>query len=250
MQNKMSARKQRIAKRLEALGMIFDGQKVNGRYVINSVACRTLDEVEEYVKTLEDANAQQSVAEAGFVETVAPISKNGKTRFKFSWTTRRGDTKSTTIEAANELVARREFHKGWPRKIAFRVEAQQSVAEIEPVSNPHCIKAACKECKRIFKHFELKHGMCYCCYEQLEVSKVLRDQQAIEAAYRLHEPIERRLLDECVARAKKLGRPFTEREVFQQAWDKGYELMPAMDRRFVLVAESINGMPLWGLVGA
>jgi hypothetical protein len=92
--------------------------------------------------------------------------------------------------------------------------------------------------------------MCYCCYEQLEVSKVLQDQQAFEAAHRLHEPIERRLLDECVARAKKLGRAFTEREVFQEAWNAGYELMPAMDRRFVCIEDRVDGMPLWRLAGA
>src|SRR5581483_319179 len=72
MQNKMSVRKQKIAKKLEVLGISFDGQKVGGVYNISGVACRTLDEVEEYVKVLEDAKEQQCVSEAGVVETVKP----------------------------------------------------------------------------------------------------------------------------------------------------------------------------------
>lgn len=69
---KMSARKQRIAKKLEVLGMSFDGQKVNGVYRIGMVTCRTLDEIEAYIDGLEDAKDKQSVAEAGVAEAVKP----------------------------------------------------------------------------------------------------------------------------------------------------------------------------------
>lgn len=69
---KMSVRKQRIAKKLEVLGITFDGQKTGGVYKIGMVTCRTLDEVGAHIESLEKANAQQSVAEAGVVETVKP----------------------------------------------------------------------------------------------------------------------------------------------------------------------------------
>lgn len=65
---KMSVRKQRIAKKLEVLGITFDGQKTGGVYKIGMVTCRTLDEVGAHIESLEKANAQQSVAEAGVVE--------------------------------------------------------------------------------------------------------------------------------------------------------------------------------------
>ena len=68
---KMSIRKQKIAKRLESLGMAFDGQKTNGVYKIGIVTFKTLDEIEVYIKEcLEKADTQQSVVEAGVVETV------------------------------------------------------------------------------------------------------------------------------------------------------------------------------------
>jgi hypothetical protein len=84
----------------------------------------------------------------------------------------------------------------------------------------------------------------------LEAQRASRFKAALEASRLLHEPIEHRLLDECYERAKKLGRAFTEREVFQEAWNAGYELMPAMDKRFVLVEDKVEDMPLWGLAGA
>lgn len=67
---KMSARKTKIAKRLEPLGMAFDGQKVGGVYRIGIVTFKTLDEIEQYVKSLEMANEKQSVAEEIVVEAV------------------------------------------------------------------------------------------------------------------------------------------------------------------------------------
>lgn len=70
--NKMSARKQRIAKRLEAFNVVFDGQKSGGVYTINNVSFKTLDEVEAYIDGLEKANGEQSAPEVVVVETVKP----------------------------------------------------------------------------------------------------------------------------------------------------------------------------------
>lgn len=70
MQNKMSARKTKIAKKLEAFNMDFDGQKANGVYRIGIVTCRTLDEVEAYIKELEQAKEKQSAPESSVVESV------------------------------------------------------------------------------------------------------------------------------------------------------------------------------------
>jgi hypothetical protein len=70
---KMSVRKQRIAKKLETLGMAFDGQKVNGVYKIGIVSFKTLDEIEMYIKEcLEKVNEKQSAPKADVVETVKP----------------------------------------------------------------------------------------------------------------------------------------------------------------------------------
>lgn len=73
---KMSIRKQRITKRLEALGMVFDGQKVNGVYRVGMVTCKTLDEVEAYITGLEKANAQQSVAPEDDVVEIVKSAEN------------------------------------------------------------------------------------------------------------------------------------------------------------------------------
>lgn len=67
---KMSARKTKIAKRLEAYNVVFDGQKTGGVYTIGVESFKTLDEVEAYITGLEKANEQQSVAEASVVEPV------------------------------------------------------------------------------------------------------------------------------------------------------------------------------------
>lgn len=61
-------------------------------------------------------------------------------------------------------------------------------------------------------------------------------------------PIERELLDKCFAKAMKLGRPFTEKEVFGIAWKEGCELTPEMDERFVVAVEKKN-QRLYGIAG-
>jgi hypothetical protein len=72
----MSQQKQRIAKKLLALGIeTFTGEKVNGKYIVGMVSFKSLKEIEAYIKELEKANAQQSVAEAGVVETVKPAER-------------------------------------------------------------------------------------------------------------------------------------------------------------------------------
>lgn len=69
---KMSIRKTKIAKRLEAFNVVFDGQKTGGVYTIGVESFSTLDEIEAYIDGLEKGNAQQSVAEVAAVETVKP----------------------------------------------------------------------------------------------------------------------------------------------------------------------------------
>lgn len=65
----MSQQKQRIAKKLLALGIeTFTGEKVNGKYIVGMVSFKSLKEIEAYIKELEMANAQQSAAETGVVE--------------------------------------------------------------------------------------------------------------------------------------------------------------------------------------
>lgn len=58
------------------------------------------------------------------------------------------------------------------------------------------------------------------------------------------------LMDDAVARAKELGRPFTEDEILKPVWDAGYEISPQMDRRFVLHTEATGTSPrLWAIQG-
>ena len=67
----MSQQKQRIAKKLLALGLgTFTGEKVNGKYIVGMVSFKSLKEIEAYIKELEQANAQQSTSEAVVVEPV------------------------------------------------------------------------------------------------------------------------------------------------------------------------------------
>ncbi len=64
------------------------------------------------------------------------------------------------------------------------------------------------------------------------------EQQAQLPMMRGASAEESRLMDEAVARAVALGRPFEEQEVFQSAWELGYELHPALDQnRFQLHRE-------------
>lgn len=51
------------------------------------------------------------------------------------------------------------------------------------------------------------------------------------------------MLNIAVENGRKLGRPFTEEEVFRPIWDVGYELMPEMDVRFVCVKEATAKRP-------
>lgn len=62
MPNKMSARKTKIANRLASLGMVFDGQKIKGRYLINNVSFCTLDEIDEYIKLIVSIHVELKVA--------------------------------------------------------------------------------------------------------------------------------------------------------------------------------------------
>jgi len=61
---------------------------------------------------------------------------------------------------------------------------------------------------------------------------------------------EQSLLDEAVARAIALGRPFTDEEVFGPIWEQGIELVPQMDpTRFKLHREATkHTRRLWSVV--
>jgi hypothetical protein len=75
------------------------------------------------------------------------------------------------------------------------------------------------------------------CYDDIKALREARQQEEVTT-----------LFDQAVARAVAIARPFEDHEVFQPAWDAGYELVPQMDARFVLYREA-NGKQrrLWSV---
>jgi len=72
---------------------------------------------------------------------------------------------------------------------------------------------------------------------QMEAMRRYSEEQAQKPMMTGATAEDARLMDEALARAVALGRPFEEQEVFQPIWEMGIELYPALDDRFQLHQE-------------